>query len=106
MEKKSIDKTLEELDALRGALLKQKEEASDSDVIDIEAEKVEEVPAEQQINAICIIEAAITNNGPMVNLQGDLIAAHGLLTYVSEYIKMLMQKHIVQSTNNSGEAPK
>lgn len=119
MEKKSIEKTLREIEELKEALLRQKEaekkEEEEIKIIDIEPEHIKEADVkadskeQNNLNAICIIEAALTDNGPVVDIKGNLIAADGLLTYIDEYIKMLMRGHInqaVQRQTEEGEAPK
>lgn len=118
MENKSIEKTLREIEELKEALLRQKEAENEEEeikIIDIEPEHIKEADVkadskeQNNLNAICIIEAALTDNGPVVNIKGNLIAADGLLTYIDEYIKMLMRGHINQSVQRQieeGEAPK
>jgi hypothetical protein len=118
MENKSIEKTLREIEELKEALLRQKEAEKKEEeikIIDIEPEHIKEADVkadskeQNNLNAICIIEAALTDNGPVVNIKGNLIAADGLLTYIDEYIKMLMRGHINQSVQRQieeGEAPK
>lgn len=118
MEKKSIEKTLREIEELKEALLMQKEtEKKEEEIktIDIEPEDIKEADVkadskeQNNLNAICIIEAALTDNGPAVDIKGNLIAADGLLTYIDEYIKMMMRGHINQSVQRQAEereAPK
>jgi hypothetical protein len=88
----NIDEKLIELEAVRKKLLEEKA-----------MEEAEVVPQqeEQREEPRVLIQAYLAPGGPVVNIQGDLVSAYGLLTYMEEYVKMIMQRHIVNAANSS-----
>ena len=83
LKKDNIEKLKEELNEIKKQLKAQPDH------------KHEEKKKEEEVKLTCYIQIAKQQNGlPVINVQGNIIDALGLLQYASLYIEKEMQKFI------------